>query len=417
MKNFFKKIFPYIPVFLRRILYGFYENFYAFKCWMREKKRNFWKKRVHGANTDSKTNKKRILFYHPAGLGFGGTEKSLQIVSKHLDKEKYEIYYMYAPKITKGRKPYLENSNINFIPFSFTEKETTYPFYIKNMEPRLPEVIGKNKIDLLITAGTGYAEYPFNIIRNIPILLVNIFGSPSTQKNIRKHISISKEVEKKIRPIVHRSKCEVMYIPSEKPRADYVEKGIALRNSLGLYSNDVVFGRIGRADDGIFDPIGIDAFKKVVRKYPEAHYIIQSPPPMLIKKVAEENIPNVYFLEPSSDEGKIWAFHFALDILAHFRLDGESCGLNIIESMIANNPIITHRSHIWNAHLEYLDESFSRVANKDAVNEYAKYMEEFLLIKKIGGLHQLGLKAKESGEKFLIENNIARWEKWIDEIV
>ena len=176
------------------------------------------------------------------------------------------------------------------------------------------------------------------------------------------------------------------------------------------------FGRIGRASDNIFDPIGIMAFKQVVKEIQNVHYLVMSPPPILRKIVEEQKIPNVHFLEPSAREKDVWAFHQANDVLAHFRKDGESCGLNIEEAMLCGKPIISHKSRYWNAHLEYLDDSFSRIAEIDNVEQYAEYMREFTELKQNGKILEMGKEAKEKAEKlFLIKNNINRFEKWVDE--
>ena len=159
------------------------------------------------------------------------------------------------------------------------------------------------------------------------------------------------------------------------------ERGKQIRKEFGISDNDFVFGRIGRNADSIFDPIGIRSFQKILKEFPKAHYIIMSSPPILAKIVHDENIPNVHFLPPSGDELSIWGFHYAIDCLAHFRYDGETFGLNIAESMYAGNPIISHRSHIWNAHTEYLSSSFARVAKEDDVEMFASYMKEFISIK------------------------------------
>jgi len=120
-------------------------------------------------------------------------------------------------------------------------------------------------------------------------------------------------------------------------------------------------------------------------------------------------------LAPSAQEKDVWAFHQAIDVLAHFRKDGESCGLNIEEAMLCGKPIISHKSRIWNAHLKYLDGSFSRVAEIDNIKQYTKYMREFTELKQNGKILKMGKKAKEKAEKlFLIKNNINRFERWVD---
>ena len=180
----------------------------------------------------------------------------------------------------------------------------------------------------------------------------------------------------------------------------------------------MVFGRIGRSDDSIFDPIGLLAFSIAVKTNPDIHYLIMSPADAAKKLVIEKKILNVHWLEPSYLEEDVWAFHQAIDVLAHFRNDGESFGLNIAESMLVGNPILTHRSHIWNAHLEYLDSSFSRYSEKDDYAQYAKNMIEFASLNTTGALKEMGQKAKEKAEKlFLIENIIGKYENIINEAV
>jgi glycosyltransferase involved in cell wall biosynthesis len=93
--------------------------------------------------------------------------------------------------------------------------------------------------------------------------------------------------------------------------------------------------------------------------------------------VKKNAIQNIHFLDPIYEEHQVWVFHKSIDVLAHFRSDGETFGLNIAESMICGNPIITHKSKIWNAHLEYLDNTNSFVADIDNVDQYAHALEFF----------------------------------------
>jgi len=410
MKEFLKKIFYLLPRFTKRYILSCYENLHSspFKI-----------KRFGTKNT-----KPRILFYHVSGLSFGGTEKFLQIIAKYLNKEKYDVFFMYSPKprgntATKldGRRSYFNDSRVNLIEFQYDEMTQKYPYEIKNMRPHIKNIIQEKNIDLLVTAGSGYSEFPFNNIRNIPIILLNIFGSPNVQKNILKNVCLSKEVSKKIESIVEKNKIEIMGIPSEGPTPDSFTLGQKIREKFEIKDTDMVFGRIGRPDNAIFDPIGIRAFKKIVKEFPDTHYIIMSPPPVLVEMVEREQIPNVHFLPSSAKEEDVWAFHQSIDAVAHFRNDGESFGLNIVESMLCGKPVITHRSHIWNAHLEYLEPAFSRVANKDNVDTYASFMKEFTLLKQQGKLKELGEKAREKSEEFLIENQIVRFEKLVDESI
>lgn len=367
--------------------------------------------------------KKRILFYHIRSLGFGGTEKMIQIISRHLDKKKYDVFFLYPNDIEKNpgflkRLEYIKEGGVIGIPFEYKEFSSVPPHFVSGMNPDIKKLIETLNIDLLIIPDAGNANYPFSIIKTIPVILLNIFGQPNMQENIKSHICISKEVADKISMIVPKNKISVFPIPSEGPTKNSAVLGKEMREKLEIKDTDFVFGRIGRPDDGIFDPIGIKAFQKIQNEYPGAHYIIMSPPPILVDIVGKEKIKNVHFLKPSSKEDEIWAFHQSLDCLAHFRFDGESFGLNIAESMLCGKPIISHKSTIWNAHLEYLDNSFSRVADINNVDQYAGFMKEMIEAKKTGKITVMGEKAKEKAEKlFIIKNNISGIEKIIDNIL
>jgi glycosyltransferase involved in cell wall biosynthesis len=313
-----------------------------------------------------------------------------------------------------GRIDYMKNSDINLIEFDYENMEDKYPYIIKKMNPSIFKIISDKKIDLLITAGSGYSEFPFNIIKNIPIILINIFASPNIQNNIVKNICISNDVLNKVSKIIKKEKLDCIYIQSDKPRNSYADSGINLRKTLGINEKDFVFGRIGRPDDNIFDPIALNAFKELDPSL-NAHYIIMSPPPVAIEMVKKYNIKNVHFINPSPEEADVWAFHYSLDAMAHFRKDGESFGLNIAESMIAGNPIITHKSDIWNSHLEYLDPDFSIVVEKDDIDGYKKAMECMITSKVNGSIITMKSKAKnKASDIFIIDNNIKDIENIID---
>lgn len=404
-----KRIFYFLPKFIRRFIVKAME--YAAFLSINHIGRKF------NAEKQKSSNKKNILIYHISALSFGGTEKNLQMIAKYLNKDKYNVFLMHSTGTEKNRLPYLKDSDIEIINFSKTTTDKRWPYFIKNMKPELEKVVYEKQIDCIVTATPGQTIYPIINIRKIPIVLINIFGSFTLQKNIKKHICISEEVKKLATRVVDEKETEVQYIPSEKPIWNK-EKAKQIRERFNIKDSDLVFGRIGRSDDSIFDPIGILAFEIAVKTNPNIHYIIMSPADKAKEIVTTKKIPNVHWLEPSYAEEDVWAFHQAIDVLAHFRRDGESCGLNIIESMLVGNAILSHKSHIWNAHLEYLDSSFSRVSEIDDYECYAKNMIEFSAKHQKNELRDMGEKAKEKAEEFfLIQNAITRYEKWIEEAI
>ena len=323
---------------------------------------------------------KNILIYHISGMSFGGTEKCLQLIANTL-AVKYKVFYLYGNGAVSRERLDTMEKNITLIPFSYSQNAISFPHCITEMKPHFKDIITDHNIDLIVTASPGYSHYPWNIIKDIPIILINIFGAPTLQKNIQRCISISNTVREHAEKWTGKlpKRDVTLYAPLAKmPPANMSTLGKELRSKLNIPESDFVFGRIGRNDDGIFDPIGIRAWHKIAPIHPNVHYVIMSPPPALIKIIRDDNIPRVHLLPPSGNEKDVWAFHSAIDAMAHFRRDGETSGVAIAESLTAGNPIITHRSHFWNAHLEYLNEPVALIADLDNVEEYAAHMESLI---------------------------------------
>ncbi len=368
-----------------------------------------------------KKRKKRVLFFYVYALGYGGTSSMMQIFARHLNKEKYETFLMYSDKFdpatgisipTDSRLKYVLDGGVFAIPFDYEKIEKNPPYFIRGMSPNVYKIIKDFDIDLLVATGAGHADFPFSTIKNIPIILLNIFGQPNLQRNIKYHLCISEEVAGKLTPVVPKEKVKVVYVPSEGPM-EAKEQGRKIRQSLGIPEKDIVFGRIGRNSDGIFDPIGISAFERAVKEYPHSHYLIVGAAPALQLIQKQKHIPNVHFLPEMGTKEELWAFYFAIDVLAHFRHDGESFGLNIVEAMYAGRPVISHKSAIWNAHLEYLDPSFSFAVEANDVDGYAKAMKFFAADANREKISEMGKAAALKAEKFHIRHFAPLFEDWV----
>jgi hypothetical protein len=372
----------------------------------------------NGSCDRNQSSRIRVLFYCAGGLTFGGTEKSLQVLAKHLNSNDFEVLFMYSPQAGEARREYLQTAeSVELVPFTYDSSQRKIPFHLKGMRPHIFSVLESRGIDIVVAAGTGYPEFPVANILNLPIVFLNIFGSISPQQNIRKTLCISDYLSERVSAVLPDADIETLYIQSEGPDRGAEVRGLAMRRALGLDETSCVFGRIGRPANKIFDPIGIRAFQHLLTVRRDVHYLIMAPPPELVQIVGAEQIPNVHFVPPSGKEADVWAFNHAIDALAHFRRDGETMGLNIAESMLCARPIITHKSRIYNAHLEYLDESFARVAPVDGVKEYAEFMREFACAKETGTLEPMGSRARTKAEPlFLVTNNIARFERYLKEV-
>jgi hypothetical protein len=142
-----KNIYTNSPVFIKKTIIHLRE---LYGLHISKKEAGAAPSRPKKARTDKKKN---ILFFNISGLSFGGTEKSLQIIAKHLDREKYNVYFMYSPKPRgttggirlDGRKPYLED-DVHLIEFNYDSITQSYPYTIKGMHPNIEDVLTEYNI-------------------------------------------------------------------------------------------------------------------------------------------------------------------------------------------------------------------------------------------------------------------------------
>ena len=66
-------------------------------------------------------------------------------------------------------------------------------------------------------------------------------------------------------------------------------------------------------------------------------------------------LPNVGFLDFSSDASDIYSFLNCLDFYLHGRSDGEVCSASIIEALKHGLPVISHASDLNNGHEEQIE--------------------------------------------------------------
>jgi len=368
--------------------------------------------------------KARILIYHVNGFSYGGTEKGLQFIAKNLNKDKFDVYFMSGEradafgKLSKNdietKKDELSQLGVSLIIMNYQRQMGPPSHAIIGANPSPRDVVKTLKIDLFITANMGYADYPIPLL-NCPSIIIDVFGYGKTLSGKVKYLlPISEAVKKTYQEVISDKKFEVLPWPVPRPPTNLVKLRNEFRTKYRLNSEALVFGRIGRNDDSIFDPIAIKAFTKIVSENSLCYYVIVGPSESLKKIVLEKQIPNVILIQSIASEEDVWAFHSAIDVLAHYRLDGESQGVNIIESMAVGNPIISHKSNNWNAHLEYLANNFSFVAEVDDYEQYFNFMEYFTISGHGKVIDQMRNCAREVYEtRFSPERYISR----IDEII
>jgi len=114
-----------------------------------------------------------------------------------------------------------------------------------------------------------------------------------------------------------------------------------------FYDDKINIGRTGRPENGIYDSISIDAIDYLFSMRPELRnkirFIALAPPSNMVKDLKKYNIDH-FIVEPTINNEDIFRFYNSMNICAHARLDGETCGCVIEEAMMYGIPVVTHVS-------------------------------------------------------------------------
>ena len=171
-----------------------------------------------------------------------------------------------------------------------------------------------------------------------------------------------------------------------------------LREELGIPKDAFVFGRIGRDDENIYDPINIKAYAKVATS--NTYFVIVNPSRSSRTDIKRLNITSARIIERTTSEVRLSQFYNTIDVLAHARLDGECNSAAIFEAAAHRKPVISHYGTTFNGHMETIQNS-GFVVLRDDVNEYARIMKSF--IDGVIDYEALSQKAYEQWEKVTAE--------------
>ena len=318
----------------------------------------------------------------------GGTEKCMQYFLEYLHNGGYDCYCIHNRQKTDevgGHREKLIRDILGREKVKAYSSEEEFFHVLEGIRPDIFHIHRSGKSD----------EFPIipklkNYINKC--VETNIFGRFDPTNIIDLTLYISDYLLKKSRH--PNRKTGVIYYPVKTPsHADN------LRSVLGISSSTFVMGRIGRPDDYIFDPISLHALKVIEERTDyDILYLVQSPPPMMIKTARDMGIKKIQFLtDPIVTDDEVSSFYNTIDILAHARRDGETFGLNIAEAMIHGKPVISHKSHRANAHKSMVKKCGFFVRE----NNYKQYAKCISILYRNKTKR---LKLGEKGRKFAIDN-------------
>ncbi len=321
---------------------------------------------------------KNIAIIKFAGMAPGGVEKYLQTLSFILKDEGHNIdfYYTNAARHTNGwvhpdnsieRINLCETRGINLIPVHVDYRISEWPNVW--MGTNFWEKFKESDYDVIQTGRGGYPEYPFNEIRNTPIIdsIHSFVGND--QPNIKKAILLCKwQADKWASNGGNISKAviipSIVYVPEKRTSL--------LKQKLGIPEDRFIFGfhQANRSD--IFSPNSLIAYSKIEND--KTHFVMLGGCDQHKITANQLKIKNISFVDFATSTEEIHDFLSILNVYTHARSDGEVCSAAMIEAMYHGLPIISHPA-LNMGHAEQL-EGCGKLAN--TLDEY--YNEMIMLM-------------------------------------
>ena len=304
---------------------------------------------------------KPIVIHHLNDLTLGGTEKMVQIHLSHFVKDNtFNHYLAYRAQGDKAREEYFKE-------ILGSEKLICY-----DSHSTLLNIIRDKKPFILHRYSAGIPEFPF--VKEIKehtkhFVSTSVFGDQDDTIDISKVIYVSKHVQW----MVGQQESENHHVVRNPIEAPYSTEN--LREELNIPQDAFVFGRIGRDDKNIYDPINIEAYAKVASG--NTYFVIVNPSGSARDDIKRLNITSARFIERTTSEVRLSQFYNTIDVLAHARKDGECNCASIWEAAAHRKPVISHYGEIFNGHMETIQDSGFVVLPGD-VDEYARIMKAFI---------------------------------------
>ncbi len=336
----------------------------------------------------------KVLF-HLNQVGYGGTEKAILTFCQNINRKKFTPYLFIYDSDTRFRYfRYLVLSKLSSRYYKryktkYIDSKARLPDFITTIgyrniftgdRKKFNEAVNSVQPDI-IHFNRGNWEPFYNDLTescngSSACIETNIFGYPAPENYIKKLNNlyfVSNWLLKKSDWC--KNKCKVLYNPIKKPC-----NSKSTRKDHNIPDDAFVFGRISRpdlADDSFI----LDVFNKIRITHKNAYLIILAGSDIMRK--AAHNNPSIILIDPTTDENILSNFYNSIDVLLHYRIDGETFGMNIAEAMIHGKSVISHLSHIDNAQAELLASTSEHgevgfVAQEHNMDEYMNYMLELI---------------------------------------
>lgn len=282
-------------------------------------------------------------------FGLGGTEKTLQIYCKHLNKEKFNIFacgFMGSGPREKNIKRYVkkiiivngdENKLISFVEENkidivhwhsiLRDRRTMYKVI------KFLEYCKRNKIKVIETSQFTYFD---NRIDNL--LYKKIFVSKANL--IKFYYKYGKKIKNKDEYALIYNPLDFKELEEAKLSKYEISK---FKAKLGIKDYDFVIGKMGRADIWKWSDEIIDVVPNLIKEIPNLKVVIRALPSQKLSKIKSTKLEKYFILLPeTSNEKELYATYQILDLLVHTSRIGECNSVAINEMMFFGKPVITN---------------------------------------------------------------------------
>jgi glycosyltransferase involved in cell wall biosynthesis len=282
----------------------------------------------------------RIAIFRHNGLFYGGTEKFLQIMAAEVNHNKFEVdYYTTNMDASPDREQYLIDHDVNVIHFDICD----YPWPLNKLKSTWSNLWKNLKVDdydVVQSTNFGWDEYPYNSLGKANNLCEFTVFPPYVKFNgVQHHILNSEWLRQQwIKSGGSENISTAIPVPCKIVNNDN------LRSKLGIDKGVTVCGFHQRADDRIFSPIQLQAYKNIEDEF--THMIVLNGSKLYREQAKQLNIKHITFLDYADE---VSSFLNTLDIYTHGRKDGETYGMVLAEAMLHKLPCISHSSPNYNA--------------------------------------------------------------------
>jgi glycosyltransferase involved in cell wall biosynthesis len=332
------------------------------------------------------TKKIKVLFQLNE-LSFSGTTKAVITFCRYLDRTKFEpfLFYKGSPKDFRYYRMKLES-------FLSKKKKRRFEEFYLTSQTRLPEfeqIVGKNHIAcgtwfelksfvdqvrpeiLHLSRGIEHDWFSEGVPlldKSVSVVETSIFGkagTPAYTTRLDLVFMVSQWLSKQ-NPWAG-NKGRVFYLPILKPAHSR-----NLRSRLNIPENEMIVGRISRP--------GLDEGNEVLKIFNK----IKTPCRLLFLGGGEKLIEaaktdsRIIYLPPTIDDHELSEFYNSIDVLLHYRREGETYGMSIADAMMHGKPVVSHFSFLDNAQAELLNSECGFVVKENDFDDHAKKIDLLL---------------------------------------